>query len=65
MPTSNAMLEVDVRRCSPDSMLRKLEKTMGVRLNIRRARVSPRRCWLLLEVPGTPSASILSRRKIG
>jgi hypothetical protein len=65
MPTSIATLEVDVRRCSPDSLLRKLEKTMGVQLNIRRARVTPRRCWLLLEVPEGPPASILSTRKIG
>lgn len=50
MPTLAPTLEVDVRRCSAQDLLLKLEKTMGVRLNVRRARVTLRRSRLSCEV---------------
>ena len=64
MPTSIATLEVDVRRCSPQTLYEKLERTMGVSLILRRARITEHRCWLLLEV-AAPPAPVRARRRIG
>ncbi|HZE96881.1 MAG TPA: hypothetical protein VE981_07635 [Planctomycetota bacterium] len=50
MPSSVATLEVDLRRPSGHEMLEKLERTMGLRFNIRRARITPRRSRWLLEI---------------
>ncbi len=42
--------EVDVRRGSVPALMEKLERTTGVRFNVRRARVTARRSQWLLDI---------------
>ena len=58
MAKAPVTLEVDLRRGSAEGLLPKLERTMGLRLNLRRARVTARRSWLLLEVVGAPEPAL-------
>lgn len=43
-------LEVDLRRGSVRDLMEKLERTTGVRFNVRRARVTSRRSQWLLDI---------------
>jgi len=43
-------VEVDLRRGSTQDLLEKLERTTGMRFNVRRARVTSRRSQWVLEV---------------
>ena len=43
-------LEIDLRRGSAQDLLEKLERTTGMRFNVRRARVTSRRSQWVLEV---------------
>jgi len=58
MPSSVATLEVDVRKCSGQALLDRLERTTGLKVNVRRARITARRSQWLLEIgaPGRKSA---------
>ena len=46
---TTAVLEVDLRRGSGHDLLEKLERTTGIRFNVRRARVTARRSRWVLE----------------
>jgi len=50
MSPSSATLEVNVRHSSGQALLDRLERTTGLKLNVRRARVTSRRSRWLLEV---------------
>jgi len=50
-------LEVDVRGGSAQDLLEKLERTTGMRLNVRRARVTSRRSQWVLEI-ATPGRKV-------
>jgi len=58
MSNAPVTLEVDLRRGSAEGLLPRLERTMGIRLTLRRARVTARRSWLLLEVVGDPKPTL-------
>ena len=49
------MLEIELRRTSCQELLEKLERTTGLRLTVRRARVTPRKSRWLLEIAGAGS----------
>ncbi len=52
MSSSVAVLEMDVRKSSGQALLDRLEKTTGLKVNVRRARVTSRRSRWLLELGG-------------
>lgn len=58
MPANVATVEMDVRKISGRALLDRLERTTGLKVNVRRARVTSRRSRWLLEIgqPGRPSA---------
>lgn len=52
MPSSVATLEMDVRRSSGQALLDRLERTTGLKVNVKRARITSRRSRWLLELGG-------------
>jgi hypothetical protein len=50
MTSAVATLQVDVRKSSGQELLDRLERTTGMKVNVRRARVTSRRSQWILEI---------------